>query len=66
MTNHFDKRDRTNLRLSLGTLAAIDSVRGYRPGKISRNTWITEAIQEKLAREGAANDQPEPRKRANA
>jgi len=30
---------------------AIDDVRAKRPGKLSRNTWIAEAIVEKLVRE---------------
>jgi hypothetical protein len=32
---------------------AIDASRLVRPGNVSRNTWITEAIEEKLARERA-------------
>lgn len=43
--------DRINLRLSAETLQLIDSARSKRPGKVSRNTWIAEAIQEKLARD---------------
>jgi len=31
---------------------SYDEARADRPGNISRNTWITEAIQEKLLREG--------------
>lgn len=42
--------DRINLRLSGETFSAIDAARSERPGMVSRNTWITEAIQEKLAR----------------
>lgn len=45
--------DRINLRLSAGTFAAIDRARGARAGHISRNTWLTEAVEEKLAREAA-------------
>lgn len=45
--------DRINLRLSAETFEAIDASRVQRPGNISRNTWITEAIQEKLARDRA-------------
>jgi hypothetical protein len=45
--------DRINLRLSGETFEAIDSARTARPGNISRNTWITEAVEEKLARERA-------------
>ena len=48
--------DRINLRLSADTLAALDATRADRPGNVSRNTWITEAIAEKLTREGSAND----------
>jgi metal-responsive CopG/Arc/MetJ family transcriptional regulator len=43
--------DRINLRLSAETFGEIDEVRAARPGNVSRNTWITEAVQEKLARE---------------
>lgn len=42
--------DRLNLRLSAETFAKIDAALANRPGVISRNTWITEAIAEKLAR----------------
>ena len=43
--------DRINLRLPGETFDAIDDSRQARPGNISRNTWITEAIEEKLARD---------------
>lgn len=49
--------DRINLRLPKTLFNAIDAVRARRAGRVSRNTWIAEAVQEKLAREGAANDQ---------
>jgi hypothetical protein len=45
--------DRINLRLPADTFEAIDTVRAGRPGNISRNTWITEAVEEKLARDRA-------------
>jgi hypothetical protein len=45
--------DRINLRLPAETFEAIDASRIRRPGNISRNTWITEAIHEKLARDRA-------------
>lgn len=45
--------DRINLRLPAETFEAIDAARSGRPGMVSRNTWITEAIQEKLTRERA-------------
>lgn len=49
--------DRINLRLAPQTFAAIDAARAARPGHVSRNTWLTEAVEEKLARE--AQDQAE-------
>lgn len=45
--------DRINLRLSAEAFAKIDAARSARPGHVSRNTWLTEAVQEKLARETA-------------
>jgi predicted HicB family RNase H-like nuclease len=51
--------DRINLRLSGEAFDAIDASRSARPGNISRNTWITEAVEEKLARDRAANGQRE-------
>jgi hypothetical protein len=42
--------DRINLRLSGEIFQAIDAARNSRPGRVSRNTWIAEAIEEKLAR----------------
>jgi hypothetical protein len=45
--------DRINLRLPAETFEAIDAARAGRPGNISRNTWITEAVEEKLARDRA-------------
>jgi len=41
---------RINLRLSAEALAAIDSECALRVGNVSRNTWIVEAIQERLDR----------------
>ncbi len=49
--------DRINLRLPGETFDAIDAARAIRPGTISRNTWITEAIEEKLARDRAETAQ---------
>lgn len=45
--------DRINLRLPAEIFAAIDRARSGRPGHVSRNTWLTEAVAEKLAREAA-------------
>lgn len=44
-------RDRTSLRLEAELVAMIDQARVKRAGVVSRNTWIAEAIQEKLSRE---------------
>jgi hypothetical protein len=46
--------DRINLRLAGDTFAQIDAACAARPGNVSRNTWIAEAVEEKLARERAA------------
>jgi hypothetical protein len=43
--------DRINVRLPAETFEAIDAARVVRLGNISRNTWITEAVEEKLARD---------------
>jgi hypothetical protein len=45
--------DRINLRLPAETFDAIDAFRARRTGVVSRNTWITEAVEEKLLRERA-------------
>ena len=50
--------DRINLRLPGETFDAIDASRAVRPGAISRNTWITEAIEEKLARDQLKGVEP--------
>jgi predicted HicB family RNase H-like nuclease len=56
--------DRINLRLSPETLEAIDQARSARPGNVSRNTWIAEAIKEKLERDDVlVDDQAIERKR---
>lgn len=51
--------DRINLRLSADTFASIDAACANRLGSVSRNTWITEAIAEKLARDANGNDRYE-------
>ena len=43
--------DRINLRLARSTFTAIDAARLCQPGHVSRNSWIAQAIEEKLARE---------------
>jgi hypothetical protein len=57
--------DRINLRLPKTLFNAIDAARARRAGRVSRNTWIAEAVQEKLAREGAADDQNTGGRKAN-
>ncbi len=43
--------DRINLHLDPDIFEAIDLLRGKRSGNVPRNTWITEAVREKLDRE---------------
>jgi len=54
--------DRVNLRLAGDTFAEIDAACAARAGNISRNTWITEAVEEKLARERAGPAQSNERR----
>jgi hypothetical protein len=56
--------DRLNLRLLGETFAAIDGACAARPGNVSRNTWITEAIEEKLTREPIAKAASDRERRA--
>lgn len=58
--------DRINLRLSGETFAQIDVLRADRPGRVSRNTWITEAVEEKIARDASVVAKPSDRKASNA
>jgi hypothetical protein len=53
-TKKIDDRGRQSLRLEAAIWAAIDQARRRRPGNISRTTWITEAIMEKLLAESQA------------
>jgi hypothetical protein len=63
MTAKKDDRARQNIRLRPEMWAAIDALRMQRGGVISRNTWIAEAIFEKLAREQDTNrPSPQPRR----
>jgi hypothetical protein len=41
--------ERINLRLAPEMLVAIDAECSRRAGNVSRNTWITEAVAERLA-----------------
>ena len=51
VTSKPENRARANLRLDASVWRAIDDARGQRAGYISRNTWVLEAVLEKLARE---------------
>ncbi|MCR5876890.1 hypothetical protein LRS10_23670 [Phenylobacterium sp. J426] len=62
-TSNVRPLDRINLRLSAATFAAVDECRAARPGSVSRNTWIAEAIEEKLARDASAGAQAEGQRR---
>lgn len=42
--------ERINLRLSPEVLEAIDAECSRRVGNVSRNTWITDAVTERLTR----------------
>jgi hypothetical protein len=42
--------ERTTLRLPREVVEAVDAERSRRAGSVSRNTWITEAVAEKLTR----------------
>jgi len=53
---HIDDRTRQSLRLAPELWTAIDVARSARAGNVSRNTWITEAILEKITRERAERD----------
>jgi len=52
--NNKEDENRFSLRLAKEMLNDIDASRATRSGKISRNTWIAEAIKEKLERDTAA------------
>jgi len=43
---------RSNLRLPKHIVRSIDIARGRRPGFMSRNSWIAEAVIDKLKQEG--------------
>lgn len=47
---------RVQLRIPMDKLSQIDQAVGKRPGKLSRHTWIMEAIEEKLARDSSRKD----------
>lgn len=51
--------ERINLRLSPEVLEAIDAECSRRAGNVSRNTWITEAVTERLIRLTSSSNQQE-------
>jgi len=57
--------DRINLRLAGETFSAIDAACAARPGNVSRNTWIAEAIEEKLSRENSISTPTDGEHRAH-
>ena len=56
--------ERINLRLEPEVLKAIDAECSRRAGNVSRNTWIAEAVIERLARLGSSL-RPQSAERAN-
>ncbi|WP_176474710.1 hypothetical protein [Pseudoalteromonas sp. HM-SA03] len=48
--NKSEDTSRISLRLSKELFEEVDVVRKQRVGNISRNTWIAEAVKEKLER----------------
>ena len=47
-----EEQDRVfNLRVPESLVKEVDALRKRRTGKISRNTWILEAIEDKIKRE---------------
>ena len=49
--DHMEKERIFNLRVPESLVAKVDALRKLRTGKISRNTWILEAIADKIERE---------------
>jgi predicted HicB family RNase H-like nuclease len=48
---HTEKERIFNLRVPESLVAKVDALRKRRTGKISRNTWILEAIEDKVESE---------------
>jgi len=46
-----ESKHRSSIRLSPEIWKAIDLLREQLPGKVSRNTWIALAVQEKVDRD---------------
>jgi hypothetical protein len=59
--NHPSETDtRQSLRLPANLCARLDMARAKRAGNVSRNTWIIEAVVEKLSREDLDDAQSRP------
>jgi len=48
---HTEKERVFNMRVPESLVAKVDALRKRRAGKISRNTWILEAIEDRVNRE---------------
>ncbi|NKA81536.1 CopG family [Ralstonia solanacearum] len=57
--------ERITVRLPDDMVAAIDAECSRRIGNVSRNTWILEAVQEKLSRAGSGADKQSNDARGN-
>lgn len=62
---HKPNKIRQNIRLEEALWQSIDQARTQRAGNVSRNTWITEAILEKLGREQAQSPKQSVRSKLN-
>ncbi|MGA3705787.1 ribbon-helix-helix domain-containing protein [Ralstonia nicotianae] len=59
------KTERITVRLPDDMLAEIDAECSRRIGNVSRNTWILEAVQEKLSRAGSGANKQSDAARGN-
>lgn len=48
---------RMNLRMPERLFADLDRLRKARPGRVSRNQWIIEAVSEKIVRDATPGDE---------
>jgi len=53
---HTQKERVFNLRVPESLVEQVDALRKRRTGKISRNTWILEAIEAKITRESVTGE----------
>jgi metal-responsive CopG/Arc/MetJ family transcriptional regulator len=57
--------DRIDIRLAGDIFAEIDAAQPARVGRVSRNTWIAEAVEEKLSCERTATTADDVEHRAH-